>query len=75
MKRGRRFGERNNEQEIFSNSQEHRFAVDLKSAYRTSEKFVNGMTLGAFTRYFRQRESSKNIAFPFSFLSAREILI
>lgn len=43
----------------------HKFAVDLKSTYRTGPEAVNTMTLGAFTGYFRNRESSKNITFPY----------
>jgi hypothetical protein len=42
------------------------FAVDIKSTYRISETDVNGMTLGAFTGYFRKRDSNKNILFPYS---------
>jgi hypothetical protein len=42
-----------------------RFALDLKSTYRKSAKEVNGMTLGAFTGYFRNRSSRKNIMFPY----------
>jgi len=37
-----------------------RFAVDIKSTYRDNPTEVNGMTLGAFTGYFRNRDSSKN---------------
>ena len=44
----------------------HKFAVDIKSTYRTSETEVNGMTLGAFTGYFRKRDSNKNTLFPYS---------
>ncbi len=40
-------------------------ALDLKSTYRTSLKTVTGFTLGAFTGYFRQRSSTKNITFPY----------
>jgi len=43
-----------------------KFAVDIKSTYRTSETEVNGMTLGAFTGYFRKRDSNKNTLFPYS---------
>jgi hypothetical protein len=43
-----------------------KFAVDVKSTYRTSETEVNGMTLGAFTGYFRNRESNKNTLYPYS---------
>jgi Restriction endonuclease EcoRV len=44
----------------------HKFAVDIKSTYRTSDTEVNGMTLGAFTGYFRKRDSAKNTFFPYS---------
>lgn len=42
-----------------------KYAVDLKSTYRVSPTNVNGMTLGAFTGYFRNRTSSKNVLFPY----------
>src|SRR5438552_3140989 len=42
------------------------FAVDIKSTYRITESEVNGMTLGAFTGYFRKRESNKNTLYPYS---------
>ena len=38
------------------------FAVDIKTTYRLDDEKVNGMTLGAFTGYFRNRNSLKNIA-------------
>lgn len=40
-------------------------ALDLKSTYRVSKSRVSGFTLGAFTGYFRQRGSTKNISFPY----------
>jgi hypothetical protein len=43
-----------------------KFAVDVKSTYRTDDKTVNGMTLGAFTGYFRNRKSTKNIRHPYA---------
>ena len=43
-----------------------KFAVDIKSTYRTSKNEVNGMTLGAFTGYFRNRESIKNTTYPYN---------
>ena len=43
----------------------NKFAIDIKSTYRKDEKSVNGMTLGAFTGYFRDRKSAKNITFPY----------
>jgi hypothetical protein len=48
------------------NSTGKKIALDIKSTYRTSSTSVNGMTLGAFTGYFRNRVSSKNITFPYS---------
>ena len=49
----------------FVDSNNHKFAVDLKSTYRKNRNTVNGMTLGAFTGYFRNRKSTKNITFPY----------
>ncbi len=49
----------------FIDSKDNKFAVDLKSTYRKNGKGVNGMTLGAFTGYFRDRRSKKNITFPY----------
>jgi len=43
-----------------------KFAVDIKSTYRVRDTEVNGMTLGAFTGYFRNRDSSKNTLYPYS---------
>ncbi|MEO0080958.1 MAG: type II restriction endonuclease [candidate division WOR-3 bacterium] len=42
-----------------------RLALDLKSTYRIGPDRVNGMTLGAFTGYFRNRQSAKNVTFPY----------
>lgn len=44
----------------------NKIALDLKSTYRTDPLHVNGMTLGAFTGYFRNRTSNKNITFPYN---------
>lgn len=52
----------------------NRFAVDIKSTYRTSETEVNGMTLGAFTGYFRNRDSNKNTLYPYSQYVAHFVL-
>lgn len=43
----------------------NKFAVDIKSTYRISASEVNGMTLGAFTGYFRNRDSAKNTTYPY----------
>ncbi len=51
-----------------------KFAVDIKSTYRTSNTEVNGMTLGAFTGYFRKRESNKNTLYPYSHYAGHFVL-
>jgi len=50
----------------FIDSDGNKYAVDLKSTYRTTNDEVNGMTLGAFTGYFRNRDTTKNILYPYS---------
>ena len=49
----------------FVDNKNQKFALDLKSTYRKTKNSVNGMTLGAFTGYFRDRKSTKNITFPY----------
>ncbi len=51
-----------------------RVAFDLKSTYRTNSRRVNGFTLGAFTGYFRDRESAKNSTFPYGSYSKHFVL-
>lgn len=51
-----------------------KIALDLKSTYRIDGKMVNGFTLGAFTGYFRQRQSTKNITFPYAQYSGHFVL-
>jgi len=53
---------------------ETKIALDLKSTYRISDELVNGFTLGAFTGYFRQRQSAKNITFPYEQYAAHFVL-
>jgi len=50
------------------------FALDLKSTYRVNPETVNGFTLGAFTGYFRQRTSSKNVTYPYGDYAAHFVL-
>lgn len=50
------------------------FAVDIKTTYRIDSEKVNGMTLGAFTGYFRNRNSTKNIAHPYNHYSGHFVL-
>lgn len=58
----------------FIASDETKIALDLKSTYQTGPKTVNGFTLGAFTGYFRQRQSTKNITFPYEQYAAHFVL-
>ena len=51
-----------------------KIALDLKSTYRVSQTRVSGFTLGAFTGYFRQRTSTKNISFPYQEYSQHFVL-
>ena len=51
-----------------------KFAVDIKSTYRTGETRINGMTLGAFTGYFRNRNSAKNTLYPYSQYAGHYVL-
>lgn len=52
----------------------NKFAVDLKSSYRKSRNRINGMTLGAFTGYFRNRNSNKNVTYPYASYKAHIVL-
>jgi hypothetical protein len=42
-----------------------KFALDIKSTYRSGPEEVNGMTLGAFTGYFRERDAKKTSLYPY----------
>lgn len=58
----------------FIDNEGNLFAVDLKSSYRKSPTRINGMTLGAFTGYFRNRQSPKNVTYPYSSYKAHIVL-
>lgn len=58
----------------FIASDKTKIALDLKSTYRIDGQTVNGFTLGAFTGYFRQRKSNKNITFPYEQYAAHFVL-
>lgn len=49
----------------FVTKDKKKIALDLKSTYRKTHEAVSGFTLGAFTGYFRYRDSKKNITFPY----------
>lgn len=42
-----------------------KYAVDIKSTMKDEDNKIKSMTLGAFTGYFRNRESSKNTKYPY----------
>jgi len=81
-----RFAKENNLEMIFSTEQNHypdvtfiskdkqKLALDLKSTYRKNHDTVSGFTLGAFTGYFRFRDSKKNTTFPYKEYSKHYIL-
>ncbi len=58
----------------FIDSRGNRIALDLKSTYRIDDSKVSGFTLGAFTGYFRFRDSDKNITFPYNQYSKHYVL-
>ena len=53
---------------VFKENTSIKFAVDLKTTYRSEENpaFCNGFTLGSHGEYFTNRNSSKNIQFPYN---------
>lgn len=58
----------------FRDDEGNLFAVDIKSSYRKTNKSINGMTLGAFTGYFRERNSTKNVTHPYGSYKAHVVL-
>ena len=58
----------------FTDQEGNLFAVDIKSSYRNSDSKINGMTLGAFTGYFRERTSTKNVTHPYGAYKAHIVL-
>ena len=58
----------------FVDNEGNLYAVDLKSSYRKTATRINGMTLGAFTGYFRNRQSGKNVTYPYSSYCAHIVL-
>ena len=82
----KRFSDENKYEMIFATEQNHypditfitpqkqKIALDLKSTYRKKNGNVSGFTLGAFTGYFRERKSKKNITFPYEQYAQHYIL-
>ena len=50
----------------FKDKEGNIFAVDIKSSYYTDEMKVNGLTLGSYWGYFRNRNIKKNTNYPYS---------
>ena len=50
---------------IDKNNPAVKFALDIKTTYRKNDK-VAGFTLGSHGAYFQQRDSTKNIQFPYN---------
>jgi hypothetical protein len=51
-----------------------KFAVDIKSTFKDTDNKIKSMTLGAFTGYFRNRESTKNTLHSYGSYSAHLVL-
>ncbi|MFZ2970927.1 MAG: type II restriction endonuclease [Minisyncoccia bacterium] len=58
----------------FITKDKYKVALDLKSTYRKDNGDASGFTLGAFTGYFRFRDSNKNITYPYKSYSKHYIL-
>ena len=43
-----------------------KYAVDIKTTYRKNADMCNGFTLGSHGEYFTNRDSNKNIQFPYN---------
>jgi len=59
---------------FISTKSKEKFAVDIKSTYKNDGNKIKSMTLGAFTGYFRNRDSKKNITYPYNDYSAHLVL-
>lgn len=51
-----------------------KIAIDMKSAYRKGKNKFSGFTLGAFNGYFKNRQTTKNITYPYDQYSKHWIL-
>ena len=57
----------------FKDKEGHLFAVDFKSSYYDGET-VNGLTLGSYWGYFRERDSAKNMDHTYNSYSSHIVL-
>jgi hypothetical protein len=51
---------------VYKKNNKIKYALDIKTTYRKNEKACNGFTLGSHGKYFIERDSKKNIQFPYS---------
>ena len=49
----------------FKDNEGNLFAVDFKSSYYGDDMKVNGLTLGSYWGYFRNRDAKKNTDYPY----------
>lgn len=49
------------------------FAVDFKSSYYSGEN-INGLTLGSYWGYFRERDTLKNMDYPYNSYASHTVL-
>lgn len=59
---------------FISSESGEKFAVDIKSTFKDAGNKIKSMTLGAFTGYFRNRESTKNTLYPYGSYSGHFVL-
>lgn len=57
----------------FKDNSGHMFAVDIKSSYYSNGS-VNGLTLGSYWGYFREREAIKSMDYPYDSYSSHTVL-
>lgn len=57
----------------FKDSEGHLFAVDIKSSYYENNR-VQGLTLGSYWGYFRERDITKHMDYTYSAYSSHTIL-
>jgi hypothetical protein len=58
----------------FTSEKGQRYAVDIKSTFKDTSNKIKSMTLGAFTGYFRNRESTKNTLYPYGSYAGHFVL-
>lgn len=57
----------------FKDEEGHLFAVDFKSSYY-NDSTVNGLTLGSYWGYFRDRDTIKNMDYPYNAYESHTVL-